>query len=533
MKKCIGKRNVCVTVNSLYMRYLYVMLQSLYENCENGSIRLFVLQRDFTDKDKKMISDLTEEFNNEIVYIFCDPAEYADLPDSFRYNTNLSMEIMFRLRIPDYIPESVDKVLMLDVDLAILKDIKEIYDIELGDALFASSLNMFANGEVLPHYREYYRNRSNWKHYNVGVLLWNLDKIRSIYPKGYIFSKAIEHNDIFKPEFEEELINVEFGNDEIKEIPCEWNYMVDILKTYRKRPENPFYNIYNSDELKNKCGIIHYAAQNPWAAGYKSIGYDIWWDYCKKTPFYQEILEESYIKSEQQIEKNAQLNYYEENITTQIVKKRIISNLERLQIKNIAIYGAGQISKDLIEKVLNVSTISVEYLIDNNFYNRYFFPKRLDKKVIKENEWNSSDRIDAILVADPDYTVKAKTFSEKVNTKLVNLDYLLNKVKLVDKISEYLPESYNGKISIYGAGEIGKSVYIKILDKFSINYWVDQNYKKFEGNIQSPDALKGITDYIIVAIENENIYLEIKKNLLELSIPEKRIIWFPKMGKYE
>ena len=72
--------NICVTVSSQYMRYLYIMLQSLYENNKKNSINLYVIQRNFTDEDKKVIFDLTDRFKNTVNYIWVDEHKFDNMP---------------------------------------------------------------------------------------------------------------------------------------------------------------------------------------------------------------------------------------------------------------------------------------------------------------------------------------------------------------------------------------------------------------------------------------------------------------------
>ena len=58
--------------------------------------------------------------------------------------------------------------------------------------------------------------------------------------------------------------------------------------------------------------------------------------------------------------------------------------------------------------------------------------------------------------------------------------------------------------------------------------WVDKNYCELGYPICNPHELtKTQFDYILIAIESEKIYLEIKKYLCDISIDEKNIFWVP------
>lgn len=87
------------------------------------------------------------------------------------------------------------------------------------------------------------------------------------------------------------------------------------------------------------------------------------------------------------------------------------------------------------------------------------------------------------------------------------------------------------QVVIYGAGKVGRA-YIDNLTK--TNYakvvaWVDQEFNRFpdlEKQIQSPMMLSGLFfDYIVIAIENESIVLEVEQNLVNIGVSRDKIIW--------
>ena len=93
-----------------------------------------------------------------------------------------------------------------------------------------------------------------------------------------------------------------------------------------------------------------------------------------------------------------------------------------------------------------------------------------------------------------------------------------------------LAEMTKGKtnIAIYGAGKRGTDLFGKVFSGgiYNIVTWVDRKYGLMGYPIEDPDSLcKKIFDYVIVAIEDENIFFEVKKYLLKMNIPEEKILW--------
>lgn len=287
--------NVCVTVNSKYMRYLYTMLVSLYENHKKGTICLYVINRDFTEHDKRTITELTEYYQNRAEYIWVDEKKFTNI--CREYNERYPLEIYFRLLIPELIPRSVERVLLLDVDIIVNQNVEELYFIDLKGKYLAAAPNMCSNCIVSKYSRKWYTQpRTNWIHYNTGILLFDLKKIRDNYPKEYLFHKAFQY-EIEYSTFEEEVFNVEFGQDNILTLdPYIWNY----ISSFENNFVLPNFKRYESLELLRKnCAIVHYAGVNPWELGMKKESFLLWWEWAKKTPFYCAFLEEQLKRCEE------------------------------------------------------------------------------------------------------------------------------------------------------------------------------------------------------------------------------------------
>ena len=98
----------------------------------------------------------------------------------------------------------------------------------------------------------------------------------------------------------------------------------------------------------------------------------------------------------------------------------------------------------------------------------------------------------------------------------------------------YLPkELLNGmsvKLAIYGAGDYGKKIYMKLSENerfrnVDVVLWVDRNYKELGYPVQSIDKL-GVAemDYIIIGIVDENIVCQVKDYIVKLGIDESKIV---------
>lgn len=86
-------------------------------------------------------------------------------------------------------------------------------------------------------------------------------------------------------------------------------------------------------------------------------------------------------------------------------------------------------------------------------------------------------------------------------------------------------------IVLYGAGKVGEDYYKKLKTNAKIHVcgWIDKNFEACQArglDVQSIESLKNKAyDYVLVAIKNEPVFLEIKKELREMGVAEEKIIW--------
>lgn len=91
---------------------------------------------------------------------------------------------------------------------------------------------------------------------------------------------------------------------------------------------------------------------------------------------------------------------------------------------------------------------------------------------------------------------------------------------------------YGSKIILYGAGKVGNYYYNQITaTKYcELILWVDHNHEKlsrvYKIPVQSPANIQHEEyDLILVAVEGEELYLEIRSYLLSNGIQENKVIW--------
>lgn len=348
--------NICVTLNSRFCQYLCVMLESLFCSNENERIVLFVLQNDFTDKDKAMITELVSRHDQSVEIIDMD----NKISGFDRHTIEIIQKrhfmemIVSRLTLPELLT-TCDRVLLLDIDLLVNKNLSELYNIDFEDKYLAMAPSMCFNFIVPEESRKWYpKDRKNWKHYNCGVSLWNLDKIREDFEPFYIINSALKAG-IERSNYEEEALNVIFGENGVLELDAsKWNYSINDVETFGK-PE--FYTYSSDEDAKAKCHVFHFMGQNnkPWQVDANHAFSKIWWEYAKRFHFCLDMMSECFFDSLDRLDGLSNEFHLVERRFQSIDKIIDRENGEKISLyfkncgtKRIAIYGASRVCRCLI-----------------------------------------------------------------------------------------------------------------------------------------------------------------------------------------
>ncbi|MBE5847438.1 MAG: glycosyltransferase family 8 protein [Lachnospiraceae bacterium] len=334
--------NVCTAANSKYVRYLYVMLFSLYQN--NKGIDLYILENDFTDEDKSLIEQLSLRYGNTVTFIHLNREDFNVLPTTYRY----SIETYFRFKMIECLPENLDRILYLDVDLIIQGSVKELYDTDLGDNYFAAC-NCMMQPKLVPSKQKLFNRYDDLRYFNAGVMIWNLRRLR-----GNVcfedFIRGGEKLNFDLPSVDQEILNYLYFDKTLYLNPYRYNYLVYRELSMEKKEKESI----NYDNVI----IYHFCWYNPWQVGPKSETHKIWWKYAKQTPFYIEFLEE-------QLERCEDYIYRQGDTGSGVEKQRAIrTHLELLynlkgndalkkyfsdSDEKVFFYGAGYMAEILFE----------------------------------------------------------------------------------------------------------------------------------------------------------------------------------------
>ena len=119
--------NIAMAANDSYAQHLGVCLVSLFENNRDRRFLVYLFSDNISSVNIDRIESVCAGYGNRLTVICPDRKDFEDLPMTSYY----SLSTYFRLRLADYLGESVKRVLYLDCDMTVVANIGDLLDTDL------------------------------------------------------------------------------------------------------------------------------------------------------------------------------------------------------------------------------------------------------------------------------------------------------------------------------------------------------------------------------------------------------------------
>lgn len=279
------RMNIAISINEKYIPYAYVMLTSLFENNQGEHIYVYILYGEKEDKILHIFNDLAEKYSQNLFYLKVDCTAFADkLP----HNEEWTVEIYYRLALPEILPDETDRILYLDVDTIVMKNLNELYSMDLHGKSLGACKDMgvyYGTGSLSPKQAELFdviMGDGKHSYFNSGVLIMDIAKMRREGKNTAFFVKVGEAiaDHIYS---DQDILNYVYYDDVVYADAEKYNIFARMS-----------YNMgHDYQWVKEHGTIIHFVGRKPWQ--YEAIRYNtekLFWDYAKMTPYYTELLEQ-------------------------------------------------------------------------------------------------------------------------------------------------------------------------------------------------------------------------------------------------
>ena len=169
--------NIAYQCSNSFVQPLMVSLTSYLENNKSDeTLNLFILSPDFSDENLEKIKRIISKYDKlgtvSVIHIPDFRKEWGWKIDD--YNGKWGQDSFIRLCLGKVLPDDIHKVLYLDSDVLICKDLTDLWNTDL-TGYIAGAVADFIPKE----YYDYFGLTDNDVYCNSGVILFNLDECRS------------------------------------------------------------------------------------------------------------------------------------------------------------------------------------------------------------------------------------------------------------------------------------------------------------------------------------------------------------------
>ncbi|HOA41502.1 MAG: glycosyltransferase family 8 protein [Halanaerobiales bacterium] len=251
------RMNILVTLDSNYILPLKVMLKSMFYNNQEENITIYLMHSSLKREELQDLEDYIIRNGQQLEVITIDDEYFKDAPTLLHY----TKAMYYRLLAFRFLPEDLDRILYLDPDILVINPLRELYETDLTDYLYAAayhdliSVKEINRIRLMPYEIEAY--------YNSGVLLMNLDLQRKSIEEKEIYDFVVKNRKkLIMPD--QDILNCLYSK-KIKTLDEKlYNYDARYYRYYKLLDGE-----WDMDAVIKNTVIIHFCGKKkPWKRNY-------------------------------------------------------------------------------------------------------------------------------------------------------------------------------------------------------------------------------------------------------------------------
>lgn len=177
--------NILIATNTNYMGPTSVMVYSLCRSHREKEVNIFLVYHDLREQDIDRLQKILSAFERKYLYPLDVGEEFSSKVSAAG---RFSHETYYRILAVNLLPPNMERILYLDADMLIKKDLTEVYMMPMDD-----TCPFVVCDDIVGHSRGTYEstldrvaNPHNYKYFNAGFMLMNLNYLRKRRSVGYI-----------------------------------------------------------------------------------------------------------------------------------------------------------------------------------------------------------------------------------------------------------------------------------------------------------------------------------------------------------
>lgn len=262
--------NIGFGINNDFCQHCACSIASILANANpNDNYNFYIIYNEISEKNISNFYKLKRIKPFNIKFIHINPSEYT----KYAKFSSVNQSSFFRFKL--FSIKDVDKILYLDSDIIVRKDIKDLFSTNIDKYYIGGAKDI-----LFESLKKQYNLSKNSIYINAGVLLINVKRTREV----DMFEKVSAFNTLFKnyQYSDQDIINHAF-QEQIAEFDITYNYCF------------PYKSEYNHDyyySISQDPSIVHYISNNkPWEPASTCYMKSEYFKYLKLTPYYKDFID--------------------------------------------------------------------------------------------------------------------------------------------------------------------------------------------------------------------------------------------------
>ena len=244
--------HIACAADNKYVQHTVVMLTSLFENNKENIIHLHFFSADFSTENKNKVAQTVLKYQQHFSFYPLDASLFKDCYVS----NHVSFATYYRIVIPDFLINQTNKILYLDTDIVVCKNLKPLWDINIENYTIGAVNEINNEGPIRLGFDEKY------KYFNAGILLINAKNWVAENLKETLF-EYIKTNFNKLTFWDQDALNANLYNKRLTLEP-KWNQLSPVFEV-NNRTLLSFYTAAEITELKKTPAIVHFSGSSkPW-----------------------------------------------------------------------------------------------------------------------------------------------------------------------------------------------------------------------------------------------------------------------------
>ena len=243
--------NIVFVLDKNYSSYLEVALKSVHYHHHN--VNIYIIHDGISRAELTRVGQYLAHRGNSLYDLYIEDVNKLIVFPTVGSPDHIGAFSLVRLFVHRLLPEHLDKVIYLDVDVIINKPIDELWNIDIDNYLLGAVTDY---GMEFHWFHKYFDKQ---QYINSGVMLINLNKWRELNVDKYFIDGALKYGKKFEYG-DQDTINFSLSKELIKLLPIGFNFQVGLLEDRLREAD-----IDLSPHFTFVPNIIHYTGKfKPW-----------------------------------------------------------------------------------------------------------------------------------------------------------------------------------------------------------------------------------------------------------------------------